>query len=56
MCELNELMQERREIGRIIDDRSANRIPFGVYVKEYDRLTEEIKTKLSPETGTEDGE
>lgn len=39
---LEELKQERKNIGDIIDDRSLNGIPKFAYVLEYEKLTRQI--------------
>lgn len=37
------LMAERRDIGQLIDFRSANNVPFSYYVCQYDELTRQIE-------------
>lgn len=38
-----EIRAEMRQVGRIIDERSMNGIPFGSYVHEYNKLKEELR-------------
>jgi hypothetical protein len=38
-----EIRTEMRQIGRIIDERSMKGLPFWSYVREYNKLKEELQ-------------
>lgn len=47
MRTVEEIVAQRQNIGKIIDDRSLNRIPFYAYVKEYEKLDAELQKAIT---------